>query len=265
MTIAERQLELSIAAVTKRFGGLVAVSNVSFTILCNRIHGLIGPNGAGKSTVISLISGALRPDSGQITFAGHDLTCLETATIARLGIARTFQQAAPLLGLSVIENVTAGMHLHYRSGIASVVLRLPKMRREARAFATASFELLERVGLADEAEARAGALTFGKLRFLEIARAMAMRPRIMLLDEPAAGLNQSESERLAGILRGLRDEGIGLLLVDHDVPFVFDLCDEVTVMDSGSVIAAGDPNSVYVNPIVREAYLGSSDAANETA
>jgi branched-chain amino acid transport system ATP-binding protein len=269
MTIAERQAgagpELNIAVVTKRFGGLVAASNVSFSIRGGRIHGLIGPNGAGKSTMISLISGVLHPDSGQITFAGRDLTRLDPASVARLGVARTFQQAAPLLGLSVIENANAGMHLHYRSGIASVVFRLPHMRREARAFAAASMELLERVGLAGEAEARAGTLTFGKLRFLEIARAMAMRPRIMLLDEPAAGLNQSESERLAGILRGLRDEGIGLLLVDHDVPFVFDLCDEVTVMDSGNVIAAGDLDSVYVNPVVREAYLGSPDAAAEAA
>jgi branched-chain amino acid transport system ATP-binding protein len=228
-------------------------------------YSLIGPNGAGKSTIISLISGALRLDCGQITYAGHDLRRLDPAAIARLGVACTFQQAAPLLGLSVIENVTAGMHRHYRSGITSVLLRLPNMRREARAFAAASKELLERVGLADEAEAQAGTLTFGKLRFLEIARAMAMRPRIMLLDEPAAGLNQSESERLAGILRGLRDEGVGLLLVDHDVPFVFDLCDEVTVMDSGNVIAAGDPSSVYANPVVREAYLGSPDAAYEAA
>jgi branched-chain amino acid transport system ATP-binding protein len=263
MTVAEP--ELKIAAVTKRFGGLLAVSNVSLTIQGGRIHGLIGPNGAGKSTIISLISGALRLDSGQITYAGHDLGRFDPAAIARLGVARTFQQAAPLLGLSVIENVTAGMHRHYRSGITSVLLRLPNMRREAREFAVASKELLERVGLAGEAEAQAGTLTFGKLRFLEIARAMAMRPRIMLLDEPAAGLNQSESERLAGILRGLCDEGIGLLLVDHDVPFVFDLCDEVTVMDSGIVIAAGDPDSVYGNPIVREAYLGSPDATNEAA
>lgn len=265
MTTAESQTqaesELSVAAVTKRFGGLVAVANVSFTVRSGRIHGLIGPNGAGKSTVISLISGALRPDSGEITFAGRDLRGLDSAAIARLGVARTFQQAAPLIGLSVVENVTAGMHLHYRSGLASVLLRLPKMRRESRAFAAASLALLERVGLAEEAEARAGTLTFGKLRFLEIARAMAMRPRIMLLDEPAAGLNSSESQRLAGILRGLRDAGTGLLLVDHDVPFVFDLCDEVTVMDSGNVIAAGDPDSVYVNPIVREAYLGTPDAA----
>ena len=182
--------DLSIASVTKRFGGLLAVSNVSLTIRAGCIHGLIGPNGAGKSTMISLISGALRPDAGEITFAGHDLKRLDTAAIARLGVARTFQQAAPLLGLSVNENVSAGMHQHYRSGIASVVLRLPSMRREAQRFAAASRALLERIGLADEAEAQAGTLTFGKLRFLEIARAMAMRPRIMLLDEPAAGLNQ---------------------------------------------------------------------------
>jgi branched-chain amino acid transport system permease protein len=257
--------ELTIAGVTKRFGGLLAVSNVSFTVRAARIHGLIGPNGAGMSTLISLISGALRPDAGQISFAGHDLKRLDAAAIARLGVARTFQQAAPLLGLSVIENVAAGMHQHYRSGIASVLLRVPAMRREAEAFAAASRTLLERVGLAGEAEAQAGTLTFGKLRFLEIARAMAMRPRIMLLDEPAAGLNQSESEQLADILRGLCAEGIGLLLVDHDVPFVFELCDEITVMESGTVIAAGDPDSVYANPLVREAYLGSADATNEAA
>ncbi len=261
MTVAE----LSVAGVTKRFGGVLAVSNVSFTVRSASIHGLIGPNGAGKSTMIGLISGVLRPDPGKIAFAGHDLTRLDPAAIARLGVARTFQQAAPLPGLSVMENVSAGMHLHYRSGIASVLLRLPSMRHEAAAFATASWALLDRVGLAAEAKAQAGTLTFGKLRFLEIARAMAMRPRFMLLDEPAAGLNQVETERLAGLLRELRDEGIGLLLVDHDVPFVFDLCDEVTVMDSGTVIAAGDPASVYANPVVREAYLGAPAATNEAA
>jgi branched-chain amino acid transport system ATP-binding protein len=256
---------LSVNAVTKRFGGLLAVSDVSLTIRPGRIHGLIGPNGAGKSTIISLISGTLRPDAGQITFDGRSLGRLNSAAIAGLGVSRTFQQAAPLLGLTVVENVTAGMHLRYRSSIVSVLLRLPKMRREARELAAASSVLLQRVGLSNEAEMHAGALTFGKLRFLEIARAMAMRPRIILFDEPAAGLNQPESERLAGILRELRGEGVGMLLVDHDVPFVFDLCDEVTVMDSGSVIAAGDPDSVYADPLVREAYLGSPDASNELA
>ncbi len=250
--------ELTVAAVSKRFGGLVAVSEASLAIRGGRIHGLIGPNGAGKSTMIGLLSGFLRPDAGRIDFSGHDLTRLTPAAIARLGVSRTFQQAAPLLGLTVRENVMAGLHLHYRSGIASVLLRLPAMRREARDLAAAAYALLERVGLAGEADAQAGMLTFGKLRFLEIARAMAMRPRIILFDEPAAGLNQPESAQLAGILRELRAEGIGILLVDHDVPFVFDLCDEITVMDSGAVIAAGDPDRIYADPRVRDAYLGTS-------
>ena len=251
--------ELAVAGVTKRFGGLVAVSDASLTIGSSHIHGLIGPNGAGKSTVIGLITGFLRPDTGRIEFAGHDLTRLEPAAIAKLGVARTFQQAAPLLGLTALENVVAGMHRHYNSGIAAVLLRLPSMRREARDLAAAARELLGRVGLADEAATQAGALTFGKLRFLEIARAMAMRPRIMLFDEPAAGLNQQESVQLAAIVRELRAEGIGILLVDHDVPFVFDLCDEITVMDAGSIIAAGDPHHVYVDPKVRDAYLGTAE------
>jgi branched-chain amino acid transport system ATP-binding protein len=251
---------LTVTGVSKRFGGLVAVSDASIAVSGGRIHGLIGPNGAGKSTMIGLITGFLRPDAGQITFDGHDLARLEPAAIARLGVSRTFQQAAPLLGLTVLENVVAGMHLHYKSGIAAVLLRLPAMRREARQLAAGAHALLDRVGLSGEAEAQAGALTFGKLRFLEIARAMAMRPHIILFDEPAAGLNQQESEQLAGVVRGLRGEGIGILLVDHDVPFVFDLCDEITVMDSGSVIAAGDPERVYADPVVRQAYLGTPDA-----
>jgi branched-chain amino acid transport system permease protein len=257
--------ELTVTAVTKRFGGLVAVSDATLAIRGGRIHGLIGPNGAGKSTMISLITGFLRPDAGQISFAGHGLTRLDSAAIARLGIARTFQQAAPLLGLTVVENVTTGLHLHYQSGIGSVLLRLPSMRREARELAASAYTLLDRVGLAAEANVQAGVLTFGKLRFLEIARAIAMRPRIMLFDEPAAGLNQPESEQLAALLRELRDEGIGVLLVDHDVPFVFDLCDEITVMDSGSIIAAGDPDHVYADPLVRAAYLGTPGSSDEAA
>jgi len=256
--------QLTITDVTKRFGGLIAVSNTSISISGGCIHGLIGPNGAGKSTLIGLITGFLRPDAGQIMFLQRDLTRLEPAAIARLGISRTFQQAAPLLGLTVLENVIAGMHIHYRSGLASVLLRLPAMRRESRDLNASAYALLERVGLIGDAEAHAGTLTFGKLRFLEVARAIAMQPRIMLFDEPAAGLNQVESEQLAVILRELRSDGIGILLVDHDVPFVFDLCDEITVMDSGTVIAAGEPDRIYKDPVVRKAYLGASEA-NETA
>jgi branched-chain amino acid transport system ATP-binding protein len=255
--------ELVVSSVTKRFGGLIAVSNVSLVVRPGRIHGLIGPNGAGKSTMIGLITGFLRPDIGRIEFDQQDLTYREPAAIARLGVARTFQQAAPLLGLTVLENVVTGMHLHYRSGFASVLLRLPTMRREARQHTDAARFLLDRVGLGDAADMQAGALTFGKLRFLEIARAMAMRPRIVLLDEPAAGLNLPESQQLASIVSDLRAANVGVLLVDHDVPLVFDLCDEVTVMDSGRVIAAGDPDLIYADPLVREAYLGTADTSTE--
>jgi len=253
--------ELRIAGVTRRFGGLVAVADVSLVVAGGRIHGLIGPNGAGKSTMISLISGFLRPNSGSIVFDGHELTQLEASAIARLGVARTFQRAAPLLGLSALENVTAGMHLHYRSWLGAVLLRLPAMRREARDHAEAARALLDRVGLADAAETPAGTLTFGELRFLEIARVLAMQPRVIMFDEPAAGLNQPESQLLATILRDLRHAGVGILLVDHDVPFVFDLCDEITVMESGKVIATGDPRQIYDDPRVRAAYLGDADEA----
>jgi branched-chain amino acid transport system ATP-binding protein len=253
--------DLAISGVTKRFGGLVALADVSFAVAEGRIHGLIGPNGAGKSTAIGLISGFLRPDAGRVLYGAQQLDLLSPATIARLGISRTFQQATPLAGLSVFENVLVGMHTRYRFGLAAVLLPSPAARREARELAQSVGELLDQFGLADQAEADARHLTFGQLRFLEIARAIAMRPRILLLDEPAAGLNAVERDRLAALIRGFRDAGIGMLLVDHDVPFVFDLCDRMTVMNFGSVIASGDPNAVYRNREVRAAYLGGEGNA----
>jgi len=249
---------LQACRVTRRFGGVTAVSEASLELEPGRIHGLIGPNGAGKSTMIALLSGFLRPDSGAISFGASDLTVLETSEIARLGIARTFQQATPFAGLSALENVMAGMHLRHRASLASVLLRLGTMRREAAETAAAARALLEEFELAAEAELDAGSLPFGKLRFLELARALATRPRLLLLDEPAAGLNPHETERLGEIVRGLSQQGIGILLVDHDVPFVFGLCDRVTVMNFGAVIASGRPDDVYRDPAVREAYLGEA-------
>jgi branched-chain amino acid transport system ATP-binding protein len=251
--------ELKLDGVTKRFGGILAVSNVSITLAPGAVTGLIGPNGAGKSTLINLVSGFRRPDSGRITFADCDLTRLGPSAIARFGISRTFQQAAPLVGLSVIENVMVGLHTRYRARLGSVLLRSPAMRREARANAVAAQALLEQFGLAAEAHTEASDLPFGKLRFLELARATAMRPQVLLLDEPAAGLNRVETDRLAALIRNLRQQGITVLLVDHDVPFVFGLCDQVVVMNFGSVIASGKPDDVYGNPAVREAYLGGED------
>jgi branched-chain amino acid transport system permease protein len=251
---------LALDGVTKRFGGLVAVSEVSLAVPVGCIHGLIGPNGAGKSTTIGLIAGFLRADTGRITFGTHDLGRLAPAQIARLGISRTFQQATPLAGLSVFENVLVGMHTRYRAGLGAVLLPMAPARREAAAIEEAARALLATFGLEAQADADARNLTFGQLRFLEIARAIAMRPRILLLDEPAAGLNDGERARLATLIRGFRDEGVGMLLVDHDVPFVFALCDRMTVMNFGSVIAAGDPDAVHRDPAVREAYLGAEPA-----
>ncbi len=256
--------DLVIAKVTKRFGGLIAVSDLSLAVSPGSIHGLIGPNGAGKSTTIGLISGFIRPDTGSVTFGERDLTRLAPFAIAGRGVARTFQQAAPLAGLTVYENVLVGMHTRYRSGVAAVLLQMPRVARESRAIAGSADELLDAFGLAPLAQTDAKLLTFGQLRFLEIARAIASAPKILLLDEPAAGLNQAERDRLAALIRGFRDRGIGVLLVDHDVPFVFDLCDRMTVMNFGSVSAAGDPDRVRRDPIVREAYLGA-EAEGEAA
>jgi len=256
---------LRVAEVTKHFGGVTAVSSASLTLTAGSIHGLIGPNGAGKSTIIGLISGFLRPDSGTIEFGSAPLTKLDPAAIARLGISRTFQQATPFAGLTALENVMVGMHLRHRAGLAAVLLRFPGMRREAEEVKTAAGALLDEFGLLGDADADASGLPFGKLRFLELARAVAMRPQILLLDEPAAGLNDQETRRLGELLRKLPAQGIGVLLVDHDVPFVFGLCDEVTVMNFGSVIASGTPDAVHRDPTVREAYLGDQDAVENAA
>jgi len=250
---------LEVRDITKRFGGVTAISSASLTVPMGRVHGLIGPNGAGKSTMIGVISGFIKGFSGAIHFGGRDLSTADPATIARLGISRTFQQATPIAGLTVLENVMVGMHVHHRANLASVLLRTPFMRREAREMRSAAERVLNDFGLAGDAEADATGLPFGKLRFLELARAAVMRPRMLLLDEPAAGLNQVETERLAAIIRSLVREGIGLLLVDHDVPFVFGLSDQVTVMNFGSVIASGAPDAVYRDAAVREAYLGAQE------
>jgi ABC-type branched-subunit amino acid transport system ATPase component len=252
---------LVLQRVTKRFGGLVAVTDLSIAIEVGSVHGLIGPNGAGKSTTIGLVSGFLQPDAGAITFGPYDLTRLSPSAVARLGISRTFQQATPLSGLSVFENVLVGLHTSYRSSLGAILARTPAARRESLAMVEAAQRLLVLFGLEALAAADARNLTFGQLRFLEIARAIAMRPRILLLDEPAAGLNDAERARLADLIRRFRDEGIGMLLVDHDVPFVFELADRMTVMNFGSVIASGDPGAVHRDPVVRDAYLG--DATNE--
>jgi ABC-type branched-subunit amino acid transport system ATPase component len=247
---------LEVRGVTKRFGGVTAISNASLSMTLGTVHGLIGPNGAGKSTMIGVVSGFIKGFSGSIHFDGRDITARDPAIIARLGISRTFQQATPIAGLTTLENVMLGMHVHHRSHLGSVLFRTPFMRRETKEIAATARRVLEDFALADDADTDAADLPFGKLRFLELARAAVMRPRLLLLDEPAAGLNQVETERLAAIISSQLRLGVGVLLVDHDVPFVFGLCHQVTVMNFGSVIASGAPEAVYRDPAVREAYLG---------
>lgn len=254
---------LSLEAVSKSYGGVRAVQNASLSVHSGSVHGLIGPNGAGKSTLIGLITGFIALDSGKITFDGARIDGRPPADIAKLGISRTFQQATPILGLTVLENILVGLHVDYHAPLASVLFRTRSMRGEARAIRERAERLLQEFGLGDDAEALAADLPFGKLRFLEIARSVAHRPKTLLLDEPAAGLNTVETERLGGLIRSLSQSGVGILLVDHDVPFVFGLCDTVTVMNFGSIIASGAASVVYREPAVREAYLGASDDQRE--
>jgi branched-chain amino acid transport system ATP-binding protein len=250
---------LSVESVSKSYGGVRAAQNASLSIHSGGVHGLIGPNGAGKSTLIGLITGFIAADSGLITFEGERIDGRPPADIAKLGISRTFQQATPILGLTVLENVMVGLHVEYRAPMASVLFRTSSMRREARQIQERAENLLQQFGLGADAKALAADLPFGKLRFLEIARSVAHRPKILLLDEPAAGLNAVETKRLGSLIRSLSQSGVGILLVDHDVPFVFGLCDTVTVMNFGSVIASGPASIVYREPAVREAYLGTPE------
>lgn len=249
--------------ISKHFGGVTAVSEVSLTVPPGRISGLIGPNGAGKSTMLALISGFLRPDSGSVNFRGRRLVGMSQTSIVRLGVARTFQQATPLAGLSVLENVLVGLHGSYRGGPAAALFSTPGMRRQERERVERARELLDEFGLTNQADADAADLPFGQLRFLEIARALATEPRLLLLDEPAAGLNRVESDRLADLISNIRAQGVGVLVVDHDIPFLFNICESITVMNFGRVIASGSPPEIENDPAVRAAYLSTEETAEE--
>ena len=248
---------LEVRNMTRRFGGLVAVNDVSFSVSEGEIFGLIGPNGACKTTLFNLVTGLTKPSSGQLLHAGDDITGARPHEVARHGLARTFQNVRLFAELTAMQNVMIAQHVHTSAGLVAGVLRTRKAVHEERQAEEHARRLLQSVGLDDRAQVKARNFAYGDQRRLEIARALALQPKVLLLDEPAAGMNPTEKAGLSDFIRSVRESfELSVLLIEHHVPLVMGLCDRIAVLDFGNLIAVGDPSTVRDDPAVQAAYLG---------
>lgn len=256
---------LEVKAVTKKFGGVVANHNVSFSFDEGQIVGLIGPNGAGKSTMFNMISAIFPPSDGTISFKGKVINEMPTHQIANLGISRTFQNLQVFKNMTVLENVMVGQHIRSKTGILEAAFLSPKAKKEEQRIYEAAMEQLRFVELEDIFHHKAGSLSLGKLRLLELARALATHPKLLLLDEIAAGLNHNETLEMSQLIEKIRTKGVTVFVVEHDMDLVMNICDKIIVLDQGEKIAEGTPKEIQNNEQVITAYLGADIEDKEGA